>query len=805
MKKGILLLKLMVLLSLIDFTGFSQNTDSQRIRQINLVVKDSSDNTPLKDVVIKIDFRRANFSSTENGIHTLYLPQGKYSLSISHLGYRSFNQKVEVTNKDMTMNISLINVAKELDEVVVSGAGGGSNVGRPLLGVTPLSIKAIKKIPAMMGETDVLRGLQMLPGVTSVGEAANGVNIRGGTTDQNLILFEDTPIFNPTHMFGLFSVFPPDAVAGLDLYKGGIPARFGGRASSVLDIYMMNPNLEKFKMTGGISVIANKLTLEQPIIKEKLGIMVSGRASYNDFLFQLGPPKLENIKANFYDLATKIFYKINPNNTLSMAGYLSNDFFQTDLLGTIGNVNATSTQYQYSTANASLKWFHAFNSKFNIQTTAVYTNYKPQTLLPELNSDNKVSIQSGIEYQQIKSSLNYNLNENHRLEGGISVIRYNINPGILNPGTSTSVNYKSTPQEKSIESGIYLEDEWTVNKRMTLSLGFRYSHYAALGPVTVRKYEPNLPLSDFTVIDSTVYQSGATAASYGGFEPRVALKYSINDLTSVKFGYNLMRQYLQVVSNTTTPLPTSRWATSNAYIKPQVSELLSAGFFKNSPSNIYEFSLEGYYRTTDNVIDFKPGADFLFQPYIETQTLQGKGRAYGLELQVSKKKGALTGWINYTFSRALNQIKVGERFEEQINAGAWYATNYDRPHSFNGTISIAQGGHHEFGFTFVYNTGRPYTVPNGFVEYNSVKYPFYADRNNDRIKDYHRLDFSWTIRNPSMTKKRWEGSWTFAVYNIYGRSNAYSVYLRTDNGIKAYQLTIFGSPIPSLTYNFRFM
>jgi hypothetical protein len=805
MKKSIFLLKLMILLSLISIQGFSQNTDNQRIIRIDLVVKDSTDGNPLKDVVIKIDFRRANFSSTENGIHTLYLPQGKYSLSIGHLGYRNFNQKLDVTNKDMTMNISLINVAKELDEVVVSGAGGGSNVGRPLLGVTPLSIKAIRKIPAMMGETDVLRGLQMLPGVTSVGEAANGVNIRGGTTDQNLILFEDTPIFNPTHMFGLFSVFPPDAVAGLDLYKGGIPARFGGRASSVLDIYMMNPNLEKFKMSGGISVIANKLTLEQPIIKEKLGIMISGRASYNDFLFQLGPPKLENIKANFYDLATKIFYKINPNNTLSMAGYLSNDFFQTDLLGTIGNVNATSTQYQYSTANASLKWFHAFNSKFNVQTTAVYTNYKPQTLLPELNSDNKVSIQSGIEYQQLKSSLNYNLNEKHRLEGGISVIGYNINPGILNPGTSTSVNYKSTPQEKSIESGIYLEDEWTVNKRMTLSLGFRYSHYAALGPVTVRKYEPNLPLSDFTVIDSTVYQSGATAASYGGFEPRVALKYSINDLTSVKFGYNLMRQYLQVVSNTTTPLPTSRWATSNAYIKPQVSELLSAGFFKNSPSNIYEFSLEGYYRTTDNVIDFKPGADFLFQPYIETQTLQGKGRAYGLELQVSKKKGTLTGWLNYTYSRALNQIKVGERFEEQINAGAWYATNYDRPHSFNGTISIAQGGHHEFGFTFVYNTGRPYTVPNGFVEYNAVKYPFYADRNNDRIKDYHRLDFSWTIRNPSMTKKRWEGSWTFAVYNIYGRSNAYSVYLRTENGIKAYQLTIFGSPIPSLTYNFKFM
>ena len=804
MKKNIL--KLILLLSFIYANGFAQKaTDKQRMVAVSFAVKDSSDNSPLKDVVIKIDFTRASFSSDSNGVHTVFMTQGGHAVSISHLGYRTFNQKININNdNEVNLTISLINVAKELDEVIVNSSGGGSNIGRPLLGVTPLSIKAIKKIPAMMGETDVLRGLQMLPGVTSVGEAANGVNIRGGTTDQNLILLDDTPIFNPTHMFGLFSVFPPDAVAGLDLYKGGIPARFGGRASSVIDIYLTNPNLEKFKMTGGISVIANKLTIDQPIVKNKLGIMVSGRASYNDFLFQLGPPRLQNIKANFYDLATKLFYKINSNNTLTASGYLSNDFFQTDLLGTIGNVNATSTQYQYSTVNSSLKWFHAFNAKLNIQTTAIYTNYKPKTLLPELNTNNTVSIESGILYQQLKSSLNYNLNENHRIEGGLSTIFYTINPGILNPNGSTSVNYKSTPEEKSMESGVYLEDEWTVNKKMTLSLGLRYSNYSALGPTTVRSYDPTLPKSDFSVIDSTIYKSGVYA-TYGGFEPRIALKYSVNDLTSVKFGYNLMRQYLQVVSNTTTPLPTSRWATSNQYIKPQVSELFSVGLFRNSKNNIYEFSLEGYHRTTDNVIDFKPGADFLFQPYLETQTLQGKGRAYGVELQVSKKKGALTGWMNYTYSRALNQIKVGERFEEQINGGAWYAANYDRPHSFNTTISIAQGSHHEFGLTFVYNTGRPYTVPNGFVEYNGAKYPFYADRNNDRIKDYHRLDFSWTIRNASMQKKRWEGSWTFAVYNIYGRTNAYSVYLRTENGIKAYQLTIFGSPIPSLTYNFKFM
>lgn len=799
-------MNLKFILVLISMLFISSGIFAQKSSLIQITVKDSSDNTPLKDVVIKIDYKRANFSSTENGIHTFYLPQGEYGVTISHLGYETFRKRINVKSPTIELTVSLVNISKELDEVIVNNQGGnGGNVSRQLLGVTPLSIKTIKKIPAMMGETDVLRGLQMLPGVTSVGEAANGVNIRGGTTDQNLILLDDTPIFNPTHLFGLFSVFPADATAGLELYKGGIPSRFGGRVSSVIDISLLNPSLEKFKASGGISLVANRLTIEQPIIKDKMAVLLSGRASYNDFFFKLGPPKLQNIRANFYDLVTKVFYRMNAKNTLTFSGYLSGDFFQTDLLGTVSNVNATSTQYAYSTKNASLKWFHSFNSKLNIQTTAILTDYQPKTLLPELNSSNTVNIESGIVYKQLKSSLSYALNDKHHLEGGVSSILYTINPGRLNPGTSNSVNPISIPEERGIESSIFVEDEITVNKRISLSLGLRYSNYMALGAATVRNYKPSQPLNDFNVIDSTKYKSGEVFANYGGFEPRVSLKYLITDNSSFKVGYSLMRQYLQVVSNTTTPLPTSRWTMSNNYIKPQVSQLVSAGYFKNSPNNIYEFSLEGYYRSTENVLDFKPGADFVFQPFIETQTLQGKGKAYGLELMVSKKKGEITGWINYTYSRALNQINVGESFGEQINGGNWYATNFDRPHSFNATVSISQGGHHEFGFTFVYNTGRPFTVPEGYVQYNDVKYPYYLERNNQRISDYHRLDFSWTIRNPTMTKKRWEGSWTFGIYNIYARQNAYSVYLKSEKTLNAYQLTIFGSAIPSLTYNFKFM
>lgn len=800
MKNYILLL---ILLCGGSFAVLAQQNKVKQYTTFEGVVRDSSDSKPLESATIRIE--QQGVFTDKTGKFSVLIPYGEYSVIVSMLGYRSFRRRIAFKQPTLRLEVSLVNVAKELDEVMVTTQGVDKNIERPLLGVTPLSIKTIKKIPAIMGETDILRGIQMLPGVTSVGEAANGVNIRGGTTDQTLMLLDDTPIFNPTHLFGLFSVFTPDAIAGLELYKGGIPARFGGRTASVLDVSMLNPSLTQTKVTGGISLVSNRATIEAPLIKNKLGLLVSARGSFNDFLFKLGSARLENIKANFYDVATKLFYKMNDKHTFTLSGYLSKDFFQTDLLGTIGNINATATQYDYRSVNASLKWFYLVNSQFNIQSTAIFTSYQPKTLLPELNTDNKVAIESEILYRQLKTNFNYIPNQQHRLEFGVSSIWYDISPGTLNPNKSTSVNYSAIPREKSIEAGIFAEDEITVNSKLTLSVGLRYAQYWSMGPTTLRQYQSDVPKSDFTVIDSTIYRAGQVAQTYGGLEPRIALKYSLNNSSSLKFGYNFIRQYLQVVSNTTTPLPTSRWATSNAYIKPQSSQLWSVGYFKNLKDNIYEFSLEGYYRQNENVLDYKPGADFLLQPYLETQILQGKAQAYGLEVMLSKKKGELTGWINYTFSRSLNQIKVSDRYEEQINGGKWYPSNFDRPHSFNSSLIIGQGAHHEFGFTFVYNTGRPFTVPSGIVRFDGVNYPFYQDRNNERIKDYHRLDFSWTIRNPSMKKRRWEGSWTFTVYNLYARKNAYSVYLRTENGIKAYQLTIFGSPIPSLTYNFKFI
>lgn len=766
-------------------------------------IKDTLDGKPLPKASINIDFGKFGGVTDDKGRFDLSLPSGEHAITIKFVGYRPFREVIYLRG-DITRQYFLRLVENELEEVIVSSKGAESNIQRPLLGVSQLSIKTLRKLPAAVGEIDILRGLQMLPGVTSVGEASNGVNIRGGTTDQNLLLLDDIPIFNPTHMFGLFTAFPSEAASSVEVYKGSTPARFGGRAASVMDVALQQPSLDKFKMSGGISFVSNRLTLDVPIIKEKLGVMISGRASYNDFLLPVVSPKLNDIKANFADLVAKVFWRINTKNTFTASGYYSKDFFQTKLLGAIGAINATSTQYDYRSNSFSARWFYAISNKLNLQTTVVSADYVPKTLLPELNSDNKVELLSGIKYQQAKTNLNYSIAKQN-IEVGISGTRYEIDPGQLLPGTSKSVLSIKTPKEYSLETAIYAEDEISLSSRATVSVGVRYSQFYALGPGTVQTYVDGEPRDTFSARDTINYGKGKIMQSYGGFEPRLGMKYSLNEQTSLKLGYNLMRQYMQVVTNTTTPLPTSRWKTSDLHIKPQVSTLLSGGIFHNLKGNIYEFSLEAYYRLTSNIIDYKPGADFLLSSYPETQLLQGKNRSYGLEVMFSKKKGETTGWINYTYSRSMNKVNEGSGFGEQINFGNWYAANYDRPHSFNASVIFNQGTHHDFSFNFSYSTGRPYTLPEGFIVYQGRSYPFYGVRNNARLPDYHRLDFAWNIYQPGMKDKRFKSHFTFTVFNLYGKKNAYSVFVRsTGTSISSYKLVVFGAPIPSLSYNFKF-
>lgn len=767
-------------------------------------VIDAQSGDPLIGAVISVDFKKSGATTDAKGFYKIPLPVGEYIVKVSNVGYNPFRSKIYVKG-DMVLNVELNDVTKQLEEVIVSASTSKKDIQTPSLGVTVLSLKGIKKLPTMMGEVDVIRSLQSLPGVSSVGEGANGLNIRGSNVDQNLIFIDDTPIFNPTHMFGLFSVFASDAIRDLELYKGGIPSRFGGRTASVLDIKMIEPNTEKFKMQGGIGLVSNRIMAEIPVIKEKLSVLVAGRLSANDFLFKsVAPDNLKNIRANFSDIATKIYFRPNTKNTISVSAYLSNDYYRVDSLFSIENVVAKQTSFDYGHKNGSFHWNHFFSPKLNMLVSAAVSNYVTKTYAPD--SVNTIELNSAILYRNGSISFDYQPVENHKLNFGVSTTRYDIKPGTLNDGIVSRVATVKLDDEQSIEAAIFIDDEWKLNEKWTIQAGIRYTKYWRIGAGTVNTYAPDFMPSVNTIISKKTYEPGEVMATYGGFEPRLTMKYSLAENTTMKMGYNRQQQFFQLLSNNTTPLPTSRWKTADSFIKPQRSDFATIGFFKTFNENVFEISLESYYRNVRNTLDFVSGANLQLNPNIETQLISGKSKAYGFEVMLQKKKGENSGWISYTYARAFNQM-IGDFPEIQsINRGDWFATNYDKPHSFNVMWNIQPTTHHSFSFTFAYNTGRPFSSPSGSYDIAGKKYPVFAERNNDRVRDYHRLDFSWTINNPSMKHARWEGSWVFTVYNLYGRQNPYSVFFKsTKNGLRAYELSVFASPFVSMTYNFKFL
>ena len=779
---------------------FASSVSAQRTFSLRGNVKDAGSGKPLIGAAISLDSKKTGILTDSLGNYYLRIPQDDYVVKVSFVGYKPFRKFIKL-DKNFSLHVILEDVTKQLEEVIVSSISTRSNILTPSLGVSLLSIKGIKKIPAMMGEVDILRSLQTLPGVSSVGEGANGLNIRGGAVDQNLIFIDDTPIFNPTHLFGLFSVFASDAIRELELYKGGIPARFGGRTASVLDIKMIEPSLEKFKFEGGIGPISNRIMVEIPLIKNKLSILAAGRVSFNDFWFKtFAPDNLKNTRANFYDIANKIFYKPNAQNTIALSTYFSQDFYRVDSLFSLENVIAKQTDFRYGHANASLKWNHYFNPKTSLEILGAYSNYKTVTESPD--SVNRIELKNKIQYKNFKVNLDRTLNDRHRANFGFSAVQYDLSPGILNKDIISKISAIELAKEQSIELSLHADDEFKVNEKLTVQYGLRYTQFLNVGISEIRKYQDGEPKSSVTLI-SLEKKEGITK-TYGGFEPRITAVYVFNAFTSMKFGYNRMQQFLNLVTNNTTPLPTSRWKISDENILPQKSDFVSLGYFKTWNDNVWEASLETYYRDTKNTIDYVSGANLQLNPTIETQLLQGRGRSYGTELMISKKKGELTGWVSYTFARSFQQT-TGTYPEQRINGGDWYASNYDKPHSVNVVLNATPDKHNSFSFIFAYNTGRPFSSPTGTYTLDGQQLPLYTARNNDRIPDYHRLDFSWTITNPSMKEKRWEGSWIFTVYNVYGRSNPYSVFFTNGkSGTKVYQLSVFASPLVSLAYNFKF-
>ncbi len=799
MKKNLIAL----LLILFAFLGNpSRILFAQNLLTLKGEVQDES-GKPIPGASVAINFDAYRFSTDKNGRFEVKLQPKIHAFTVRMVGFLTENFALTLSS-DSSVTIVLKEVINQLDQVVVTSDRNNQNIIKPI-GIAQLNTKILKKIPAALGETDLLRGLQMLPGVSTVGEASNGINVRGGTTDQNLLLLDETPIFNPTHMFGLFSVFPPDGVARADLYKGNVPSRFGGRAASVLDVTLENPALDSFRLETGIGIVSSRLLLDIPIKRDKLGFLITGRGAFTDFLLPIVSEKnFSDVKANFQELSLKGLYRASEKHSFFLSGYFSNDFFQTTLLGTIGNINAAATQNQYSTLNLALRHFYQINKKVALSSSVVYVDYLPNILLPEIGVDNTVRFESGISFRQVRSTLDFQ-NEKHQIKIGISSAYTRINPGELVPGNSPSINPQKTNLEYSLESALFFEDNLKLSKLFTASLGLRYANFLTLGPTDVRTYAADVPISSASVTGLERFERNKIVQMYGGFEPRIGVRYDVSNDASIKIAYNLMRQFVQTVTNTTTPLPTSRWKTADKFIKPQVSQSVSAGWFQNFKQNIYEFSLEGYYRLTNNVLDFKQGANLLLQQFPETELLAGQNRSYGIETMLSKKKGDWTGWLTYTFARSLNKIDDPVSQDRRINGGNWFRANYDRPHTLNVFANLNYNKFHNFSFTFTLSTGRPFSRPTGIFAFQNQNYPIYPERNNDRLPTYHRLDFSWNILTTLNDIKRWKNYWTFSIYNIYGRGNPYSIFFNNKKGaLDSYALEIFSSPIPSLTYNGRF-
>ena len=739
-------------------------------------------------------------ASNKYGYYSITLPAGDYHLSFSFIGLKKEKKHI-ILYSSGTFNMELSERYIRLHEVIITSEAEDLNITGVQMGKTRMNIKTIKAIPAFLGEVDVIKSLMLFPAVSTVGEGASGFNVRGGDIDQNLILLDDAPIFNSSHVFGFFSVFNPDAVKNVTLYTGGIPAKYGGRLSSILDVKQNEGNLKEFTGKGGIGLVSSRLAIEAPIVKDKCSFLIAGRTTYSDWILQKVPDiNVQNSSASFYDVTAKINYTLDNKNKIFLSTYLSNDNFRF----------GPDTTYSWGTANVVLKYNHIFGEKLFSDFTAAYSDYHNKVYNQE--QVNSFELEYGIEYKSIKADFTYFL-QKHQLDFGADIIRYGFQPGTLKPASEDSnINLVNMSKEQSREMAVYINDEYKISPKITLMYGLRYSLFHNLGPGNVYIYQDDIPKDQISIIDTLQFSKGKVIKSYGGLEPRVSVKLGLGPGSSVKLSYNRMKQYISLISNTVAITPLDIWKTSNKHIKPQTGDQIIIGYFKNFAKNSIETSIEAYYKKINNLVEYKDGANLLLNETLEADLLEGKGRAYGLELQAKKKTGRLTGWGSYVYSRSERKVN-GEFAEEQINFGEYYPSNYDKPHNVKIVSNYRITRRWSFAANFTYSTGRPFTAPysqyrinsSGILLHNKTV-AIFSQRNQYRIPDYHRLDISVTLGESHRKYRKWKGSWTFSVYNVYGRKNAYSVFFKDVNEAPPmpYMLSILGVPFPSLTYNFTF-
>ncbi|CAI8384124.1 MAG: Uncharacterised protein [Flavobacteriales bacterium UBA4585] len=742
------------------------------------------------------------------GFYSLTLPEGQYTFTVSYIGYESI-EKTLALKESQTLDFELTEATNQLAEVEVTAKRLDENLNRAEMSTTQLTAKQIKAIPQFLGEFDVIRSITLLPGVTTVGEGASGFNVRGGKTDQNLILLDQAPVYNSSHIFGFFSVFNGDAVRDLKLYKGGIPAPYGGRLSSVLDVHQKEGNTKEFAGTMGLGLLSSRLMLEGPLVKDKASFMIAGRRSYQDVLLKASPnDDLNSIIANFYDLNAKVNYKFNDKSRLFLSAYYGKDAF-----GVPGLV-----KFDWGNLGLTGRWNYLITDKLFLNVSTIYSDYDYAIGFdfPQAKIDNIAFIKN----QSNKVAFSWFPNAKHQVNYGAEATVYDFEP------FSTTLDYIDSnlvdinielQNEYAVEPSLYIEDNWKVNNRLTIRGGLRYSSFYNLGARDVVNYNPtaNGTVRNDLITDTTNYSSREIIESFDGLqglEPRLGINFKTTENTAIKASYNRMRQYIHLISNTTSSLPIDTWRPAGKYIDPGTADQIALGWNRNFKGGEWQLSVETYYKSMRDLVDFKNGAQPTGVDNIEVALMTGRGRSYGLEMQLDKKIGQLTGWVAYTYSRSQLQVDLGATPEEWINLGNWYSAAQDKPHDIAIVAAYAWKPNISFSGSFIYQTGKPYTYPEARSEFEGIIYPFALSRNNSRTPAYHRLDLSMDVAIPNKKENGRKGSWNFGVYNAYARKNAFSIFFEEeldDNGdptgqTKATQLSIFATAIPTITYNLDF-
>jgi hypothetical protein len=759
-------------------TGYITNTDTREA---------------VAGVTIYIPKLSVGTLSNEYGFYTLTIPRGSYSARYSFIGMKERILDINV-NGSGELNIEMRSTLVPLKETVIS-ADKNVTLQRFEVGVERINITSFRLMPTSMGESDIIKSILLIPGVQSVGEGSAGFNVRGGSADQNLILLYGAPVFNSSHFFGFFSAVNSDIIKDVTLYKGGIPSRYGGRLSSVLDIVPREGNRREFIGNAGISPITTHVVVEGPIKRDTISYILAGRTTYSNWIFGLiDNPALKNSRASFYDFNARIAYDLNKNNKIDISGYYSRDAFKFN----------SDTTYRYENNIVNLRWRHFFSSRF-FTALSVNNSFYNYDISSERVKEEAFVLEHKINSTNFKADFNWYPGSRNEVNFGIDLNRYEVLPGSYKPlGDSSIVQPDIISKQRALEPALYIEDKYIVTDQLSINAGLRLSSYFAFGPQTILIYDPEYTKSVSSVIDTLYYGNLSNYKTYAGPEFRLSANWRLNDNSSFKFNYNRTRQYLHLLSNTISISPSDTWKLSDYHLKPEVGDQFAAGYYRMLNKNKIEASAEIYYKRIKNLVDFKGGTNLIMNTYIERDLVNMEGKAYGMELLLKKPEGRLRWSVGYTFSRTLIR-STGKFTEERINSGKWFPANYDKPYDLIMTLNYLYSRRISFSANYTYSSGRPVTYPVASYKIGDIVLTHYSDRNKYRLPYYSRLDLSLTLNGNLKSRKIAHPHWIFSLYNALGRENVYSVYFRNDkNIVKGYMLSVFGRPIPSVSFNFDF-